>query len=128
MPTEFDDSEFPLVRLRAFGASSDEDIRERLAFLERQAERSEPFALVFDTSASRPLTAKQRKMWTDWLSANTERARRQILGCAIVVTSAINRGVFTGVFWLWNPPMPYTFTATPEEADQWARARLPDRR
>ena len=124
MPTEFDDSEFPLVRLHAHGQSTDAEVAERIAFLERQAERGEPFALVFDTTGSKPLTASQRKMYTDWLEQHTERAAREILGCAFVVTSALNRGIFTGVFWVWKPPMPYTFCGSRAEAEVWARARL----
>lgn len=124
MPTDFDDAEFPLVRLHAYGRSTDTEVAERIAFIERQADRGEPFALVFDTTGSQPLTAGQRKMYTDWLALNTERAKRDIVGCAFVVNSALNRGIFTGVFWVWSPPMPYTFCATRDEAEAWVKARL----
>lgn len=124
MPTEFDDRDYPLLRLRAYGESTDRDIAERIAFLQRHLERREPIALVFDSSSSRPLTASQRKQWTDWLSAHDALIRRYAVGCAIVATSALVRGVFTAVFWLWNPPMPYTIVGTVREAEAWARERL----
>lgn len=124
MPTEFDDREFPLLRLHAVGESRDADIEDRLAFVERHLLKGPRVALVFDTSRSRPLSARQRRMWTDWLRAHDALIRKNVAGVALVVTSTLIRGVFTGVFWVWQPPMPYTFTGTVRDADAWARARL----
>jgi hypothetical protein len=124
VPSEFDDRDYPLIRIRALGESRDEDILERLAFLERHLARPGKLALVFDTTGSKPIGARQRKMWTDWLTRHDARLRRNVAGVAMVVTSALMRGVFTGIFWVWQPPMPYAFTATAREADAWARARL----
>ena len=84
----------------------------------------EPIALVFDTAGGKPLSARQRKMWTDWLAEHDALLRRRLAGVGIVVTSALMRGVFTGVFWVWQPPIPYMFTGTVREADAWARERL----
>lgn len=125
MPTDFDDSDFPLLWIHAIGESRDEDILERLAFMEKHLGKGK-VALVFDTTGSKPLGARHRKMWTDWLARHDTRIRRNVVGVAIVVTSAIVRGVFTGVFWVWQPPMPYTFVATRREGNAWARARLED--
>lgn len=124
MPTDFDDRDYPLLRLHARGESLDQDIADRCAFLERHLARKEKIALVFDTTGSRPLTARQRKLWTDWLSAHDAILRRYLAGVGIVVTNTLVRGVFTGVFWVWQPPMPYTFVARARDAEAWARARL----
>lgn len=124
MPTVFDESEFPLVRMRVYGATSDADLNERLSKLEGFLGRREKMALVFDSSGSQGLSAAQRKMWGDWLEKQDPFVRRYCVGCAIVVTSTFVRAVFTGVFWLWSPPVPYAFFASPSEADAWARARL----
>ena len=128
MPTDFDESDFPLVRVHAHGQSADSDVEERLAFAKRLLQRREKVALVFDTTGGRPLTARQRKMWADWLTEHDVLVRKYLVGCAIVVDSALTRGVFTGVFWLWSPPMPYTFAATPRQAEAWARERLAEQR
>ncbi len=124
MPTRYDEAAFPLLRIHATGDSSDEDVHERLAFLERQLDRREKIVVVFDTTGSRPISARQRKMWTDWLSKEDPRIRRYLMGVSIVVTSTVVRGVFTGVFWVWRPPMPYTFTASVGEAEAWAHRQL----
>lgn len=124
MPTEFDDRDYPLLRLHAYGESTDRDVAERIAFVHRHLERREPIALIFDSSQSRPLTASQRRQWTDWLSAHDVLIRRYAVGVAIVVTSTLVRGVFTAVFWLWKPPMPYTIVGTVRDAETWTRERL----
>jgi hypothetical protein len=124
MRSELDDHEYPLIRIHAHGESLDEDITERMAFIRRNLDRGEPIALVFDTAGGKPLSARQRKMWTDWLADHDALLRRRLAGVGIVVTSALMRGVFTGVFWVWQPPIPYMFTGTVREADAWARERL----
>jgi len=126
MPTDFDERDHPVLWIRTLGESRDDDIAERFAFAERHLQGRARVAIIFDTTAGRPLTARHRRMWTEWLTANDHRLRKQLAGVAIVVTSAMARGVFTGVFWVWQPPMPYAFVATGAEAEAWARARLRD--
>ncbi len=124
MPTVFDDSEFPLVRMRVYGASTDAEVEDRLASLETYLNRRTKMVLVFDSSGSQGLSAAQRKMWGDWLAKQDPLVRRYCVGSALVVTSTFVRAVFTGVFWLWSPPFPYAFFSSPAEADAWARAQL----
>ena len=124
MPTDYDDRDFPIVRLHAYGESTDREVAERIAFIQRHLDERQPMALVFDTTGGTALSAKQRKMWTDWLSTHDRLIRRYMVGCAIVASSSVVRGVFTAVFWVYRPPMPYTFVGTAAEADAWVRDRL----
>lgn len=128
MPSEFDDSRAPILRITATGRNSDQDIEDRIAFLDRHLDRGRPIALVFDTRDATPVSALQRKRWADWLREKDAVLRRVGAGCAVVTSSVIMRGIFTGIFWIWRPPLPVTFTPTLEEAEHWAQEALASHR
>lgn len=124
MPSEFDDREFPIVRMRAFGISADSDIEERMAFLDRQLARGPTFALVFDTRRSALLSAAHRRMWGAWVAKNEQLLAQRAAGCAVLVGSAAGRGVFTAICWIWQPPIPLIFVGTDDEAEGVVRRML----
>ena len=124
MPTRYDESYAPVVLLHVTGPSTNEEILERIEYLKAVLKRKQPLALVFDATDAEPINAHQRRMWSQWLATDEKVIRAWMTGCAFVVTSAIMRGVFTGIFWIWPPPMPYVFTGTRPEAIAWANERL----
>jgi hypothetical protein len=124
MPTRYDESYAPVVVLHVIGASTNEEVLERIDFLKAVLKRKQPLALVFDATDAEPIDAHQRRMWSHWLATDEKLIRAWMMGCAFVVTSAIMRGVFTGIFWIWPPPMPYVFTGTRPEAIAWANESL----
>ena len=126
--TTFDESLFPLVTLVVRGTTTDDDVRARTAYCAALLARERPMAIVIDASAASPLGARHRKMWSEWLAQHTASVRRWVVGSALVVKSGVARGVFTGIFWVWNPPMPYHFAATRQEAQAWAQGRLDEAR
>ncbi len=126
MPTRFEDAYRPLIRIHAFGTSTDADILERITFTQRQLYRREKIGLVFDTTGGSPLTARQRRMWSNYLTENSDLIRRYLVGCAMVVESPIMRGVFTSIFWIWPPPTSFVFFGTSREATAWVLQRLKD--
>jgi hypothetical protein len=128
MPSEFDDSHAPLLRITAIGDNSDQDIEDRVAFLDKHLQRGRPIALVFDTREATPVSAVQRRRWADWLRSQDAALRRLGAGCAVVTSSIVMRGIFTGIFWIWRPPIAVTFTPTLEEAERWARNALAEHR
>lgn len=128
MPTEFDDREFPIVRMRPVEASEDHDIHERIAFLDAQLARRERWALVFDTRRSAMLTAAQRRIWGDWVARRDAELHDYVAGAAILVGSATGRAVFTAIFWLWKPPVDCVFVANDDEAERVVREMLAGRR
>lgn len=127
MPTRFDAAEAPLLRMKVVGPSTDHEVQERLDWLTRYLRERESGALLFDASDSRPLSAKQRKLRTDWLASHGGLVRAKCVGVAFVVTSPLVRGVFTAAFWVWPPPMPYVFVDGAAEGEVWLRARLHER-
>lgn len=124
MPSQMDDHDFPIVRLRAFGKSTDDDIRARLAFLDDQLARCERGALIFDTRDAVPIWAAHRRMWSEWLTRNEPRIRQHVAGAAILTGSAAMRGVFNVILWAWKPPIPVVFVGTLEEAERVVRIQL----
>lgn len=124
MPTDFDDSRAPLLRITARGENSDQDIEDRIAFVDRHLGRGRPVVLVFDTREATPVSAVQRRRWGEWLRTQDAALRRVGAGCAVVTSSVIMRGIFTGIFWIWHPPVPVTFTPSIEEAERWAQDAL----
>lgn len=128
MPSEFDDARAPILRITAIGQNSDQDIEDRIAFLDRHLSRGRPIVLVFDTRDAAPVSPVQRRRWADWLRAQDAVLRRLGAGCAVVTSSVIMRGIFTGIFWMWRPPVPVTFTPTLEEAERWAQDALASHR
>lgn len=116
MPTEYDERSFPITLLRPVGDTTDQDLAERFAFLERQLGRLGTGALIFDTRQSNGLSASHRQQWSSWLERNGERIRKHVVFVGIPVDSAAQRGIFTAVFWLWKPTIPCVFVATEAEA------------
>jgi len=124
MPSELDDSAFPLVRIRSMGMSSDADVEERLAFLDRQLARGERVALLIDAQGARPISARQRRMWVEWLHDNEDAIERFCVCAAFVIDSVAVRGVYSAIFWMFPLPIEYDFLESPDVAVSWARGRL----
>ncbi len=110
--------------IEARGSSSDEDVRERLAFLEKVLARGTNGVLVFDSSGNAGLSAMQRRMWVDWLAKHDRALREKSVAAAFVTPNPLVRGTYTAVFWLWSPPFAHVFVRTREEAMAWAEKRL----
>jgi hypothetical protein len=93
---------------------------EALAYLE-QLWRSTPLGtrsfMITDLSrVEQASPASQRKQAADFMEKNATLQRKATAGGAIVVASALMRGVITAVFWLRPPPMPSVIVPSREEA------------
>lgn len=126
MPSSYDASQLPILIIRAFGRNDEDDIRERLAFLDEHLAHEQDVLLITDARESETASASGRRLWTDWLRANETAIRRCCVGYVMVSESAVMRGVTTAVFWFWVPPFPWCVCRTREEAIAWARAQLAD--
>jgi hypothetical protein len=77
----------------------------------------EKIFLLVDLSRSKEGTpASQRKYAAEFAGRLEALQKRTVLGSAIVLTSAVMRGVITAVFWLRPPTVPTKIVATREEA------------
>ncbi|MCC6644131.1 MAG: hypothetical protein IT374_00985 [Polyangiaceae bacterium] len=122
---EFDDRRFPLVVVRTPAEFRDADLTEVFRRFEANFARRERYALLLDTTPVLHVpTAKQRAMISTWEKAHVADTRRWNVGTALVVTSALVRGVLTALAWAVPDETPRVHVATAREATAWCAARL----
>jgi hypothetical protein len=86
--------------------------------------RSQPFGLLLDARGAAPPSARERqeigRRMREWYA----RSPRGMVGMAVVLSSAIERGVFTAITWAAGATFPSRAFRTPEEAEHWLRSAL----
>jgi hypothetical protein len=87
-------------------------------------DRGQSFALVFDVRDSPPLPADQRRIIADHVDRRTAQHPHVRMVTAIVVSSAIQRGVVKAIVWLTRQPVPTEVVATVGEAVAWCQKAL----
>ena len=114
-----------VYRLTLPAAPSDEEleryIEARIAFAESCAHRH---AWVVDARELGRVSAKQRRRFAEHLELVEDCDARWNVGSAIVLTSAIARGVVTAVVWLRSPRFPHRTFDSLELAEAWCREQL----
>lgn len=119
-----DSTQAPLFTFIIDGTPTVEQLREHLREYQEILNRDRPLVVLFDTTNAMMVDAMYRKVYADFLNANTERMSRLIKGMAFVITSALLRGALTAV--LWRAPLPYphkTFHKI-DEARTWLRSKI----
>jgi hypothetical protein len=86
--------------------------------------RGQPFCMLIDMGDHPALPASQRKAVGEAMKADTERYPGLQIGMAIVVRSALARGVMTAINWIARTP--FAFAAFDDEgvARRWLLDRL----
>jgi hypothetical protein len=126
--TRLDDSCWPLVSFTAIGDQTDEDFEAYLAECDSLLRRREPFGVIFDARRSTPIGPKLRKRMVTWLSRNDALLGAYVVANSIVMTTAIQRGVFRAILWMAPPlPFPYGVETTLEGARRFVCSRLVER-
>lgn len=122
---EFDDSLYPLVVVRTPARFHDDDFVGLFRRFEANFARRERYALLLDTTpVSHVPTATQRALISDWEKAHVADTRRWNVGTALVVTSALVRGVLTALAWAVPDETPRVHVKTEAEAAEWCTRRL----
>jgi len=122
-----DDSAWPLVVGICPASMSDASVAPLSAFFERVHARKERFCTIID---SRPLetmpSAKWRQDVTAWASDPIIEAqtKRYNVATAVVISSAIARGVFVALGWLRKPASPVNAFGSIGEAAAWCVEHL----
>lgn len=123
--SEFDESRWPIVivttpRQIMNTETFDEHCRKTFAYYDR----GQDFALVFDVRNSPPLPAAQRRIVAEHLDRRHAQHPNVRLVTAIVVSSAVQRGVVKAILWLTRQPVPTEVVATIGEAVTWCQKAL----
>jgi hypothetical protein len=118
----FDHAAWPLVIATCPEAFSEDSVRSLTGGFEECHARRSPFGLVVDTRPTKQLpSAKWRRDLSTWL--NDPKIRRNTqqynVGCSIIFVSALVRGAYTAINWLWKPPSPQFAVDEMSEAVDW---------
>ncbi len=132
----FIDTTFPIIMVVGEAEHGDEQLRQLRVGWERFFARGERYASInyYPKNTKLP-DAKTRKSITDWASSPRihEMSAKYCVGAAVVLQSAVTRGAFTALTWVWKPAFPQKAVATLDDAvaycaDQLAAADVPLRR
>jgi hypothetical protein len=91
----------------------------RSMLLDCQSKRVRIISFV-DLSSAGLLTAKQRKLQSEWNREVEPLVREVLLGVGFIAPGALKRGMMTAIFWVSPPAAPYLICASMPEALTWA--------
>ncbi|HLT37039.1 MAG TPA: hypothetical protein VK034_12160 [Enhygromyxa sp.] len=114
--------DWPILRMRS--PTSDVHIESFFSIIDDALSREAVFVSIHDTRGMPNLNAVQRRKFADYIQRREEPLGRWIAAHAVIVGSAIERGIVTAVLWLKPAPFPVKVFSTPQEAETWAIAKL----
>jgi hypothetical protein len=120
-----DTSNWPILVLTPMDNISDESIQDFMeSFFAMVKAKKERYALIVDLRQRTNMSRKHRKLLTDELNKNKEFEEDYNAGTALIVNSAVIRGIMMSLFWLFSPKHPTDVFKTMERAVSWANSRL----
>lgn len=120
-----DTREWPLCRvlLPTEGMSAAE-LAAHLQTIGELFARKEPFALLIDSRNAAPPSARERRTIAQNMGAWYRLCPSGLVGVAILLSSALQRGAFTALQWAAGKTFPCRAFPEPEPAEEWLRAAL----
>lgn len=115
---------FPLVRITNQHAALDSDYTTMLAAISRLIDARDRFVVLTDGPGGALPGPSQRKVIADWFPTVRGRMEKVSVGCAMVMTSALQRGSITALNWLARPDVPLAAFEDEGEALRWCVAQL----
>ena len=103
---------------------SDADWHKHLEVIERLFQGRQRFALLIDALGAPPPFPKHRKVLGDKLRTWVSRDGERLAGLAVVLSSPMERGVFTAINWVVGQPYPNRTFSSVSEASLWLREML----
>jgi len=120
-----DTSQWPVCRISfPRSALSATEWDAHLDFIGSLFARSGPFALLIDARGAPPPSARQRRAIGQRLRQWHQSHPLGMVGMAFVMSSAIERGVFTAISWAAGGTFPSRAFSLPEDAEPWPREAL----
>jgi hypothetical protein len=100
------------------------EFQDHLDVLTRLFDRAAPFAILIDCRGASPPSARERQKIGACMRQWQRDHPGQLVGLGIVLSSAIERGVFTAITWAAGPGFPSRAFGAPEDAEAWLLAEL----
>jgi hypothetical protein len=121
----YDDSNWPLYRISLPAKDlNDEEFASFLDALDGLFLRREMFGVVLDARRAPLLGAKRRQTVGKHAKASLERHPGLLTGFAVLLSSPMQRGVFTAIQWILRSVPPTRAFATLLEAEMWLVSQL----
>jgi len=122
---KIDRTNWPLVVLYVGEADipAISEIESLLRHLDALIAKRERVAVLADLTGASP-DASGRRRYIEWVKAHSASVRTQTVAFAPVATSALQRGVITGVLWFLTPLCPMKVFGDRDAAVSWARGEL----
>ena len=126
MPTpRYDDSRWPLYRIiLADEALSDREFDHFVATLDGLYERGQRYVVLLDARSAPPLDARRRQLLGERGKAINARKPERLSGVAVVLSSPLQRGIFTAIQWVARMHDRARAFATVAEAETWLLSKL----
>jgi hypothetical protein len=123
----YDMSGWPLCRVSWPRVMRDGELDAHWDYLETFLLKGEPFALLIDARGAAHPSSRQRQIMGRRLAQNFQCYPLGMTGIAMVLSSAIERGMLTAVNWVSGPAYTIRAFRTPELAVVWLNDTIPAR-
>ena len=122
MPIHYDESNWPFVVVTMPSDEvSDDAFARHLDHVSAYFTRGEPFGLVIDAHLAPALSAPRRRAVAERIDRDVERHGELLIGTAVVLSSAVGRGVFKVIVWMTRTKHPMRSFDLVEPALAWLR-------
>ncbi|MCB9610135.1 MAG: hypothetical protein H6716_26345 [Polyangiaceae bacterium] len=121
---EFDESEWPILRVTFDVSISPTEVDAYLARCSELLSRRERMGLLIDARRADVPDAKTRARFVEFFDVQRPRTRRYIAGMSVVLRTAMGRGVVTAVTWMESPSFPVKSFEHASEARLWLKDLL----
>jgi hypothetical protein len=121
----YDDSGWPVFRIRlSHFAMSESEFAAYLKTVDDLFLRGDRFAVVIDARDAPVHSPKERQEIAQHMRASHARYPYRLAAMGIVMSSPVQRGIFTAINWLAGPTYPMRPFRAVKDAELWLRAML----
>ena len=125
---DWDESQWPLVRVTVRPEVSAAENDEMYDRFRKMLARKTVCALVHDSRQAPPVGAIERQKVAQLMAELEPLAQRYMAGAAVVLSSAVQRGIMTAILWIRPARYPLVILSSVEAGETWAREQLRLRR
>jgi hypothetical protein len=121
----YDTSRWPLVVVTPAGEQmTDAEFASYLDWMDKLFLRGGQFAVLLDSRRAPPLAAKRRQIIGQRHKAIVERHPGRLVAFAFIISSAMQRGIFTAILWITRSSDTTRVFSSLSEGEAWLISQL----